>query len=75
VIVTEEYAASLFNEALQSDIVRQMQCDMHRMPWSPSLKDDLLFQLDCLKLCVEKLHTAYVASMDAAGERLVGTSC
>jgi len=70
--ISEEYAQSLFNEALQTDIVRSLQCDLHRTPWSAAIKEDLLFQLDCLKNCIDKLHLAYIASMESVGERLVG---
>jgi hypothetical protein len=86
VIVTEEYARSLFNEALQSEIVRTqqrdiaaLQCRLHREPWNSQVAsalagdlDDLMFSLSVLKGCIEKLHTAYVAGIDQAGERLVG---
>jgi protein involved in temperature-dependent protein secretion len=73
VIVTEAYAEAIFTEALQSEMVRALQCAIHRRPWDRTLRDDLLFQLDCLKGCIEKLHEAYVGSIDACGERLVGS--
>jgi hypothetical protein len=72
VIITENYAAALFAEALQYDMVRQLLPQLHRAPWSSELKDDLIFQIDSLKRCIENLHAVYVSEMEAAGERLVG---
>jgi hypothetical protein len=72
VIITEVYATTLFQEALQTDMVRNLQCDFHRRPFDSALRDDLLFSLDSLKRCVENLHAVYVSEMEAAGERLVG---
>ena len=71
-IISETYAEALFSEALQTDMVRNIQCQFHRRPWSSTLKEDLLFQIDSMKRCIENLHAVYVSEMEASGERLVG---